>query len=909
MKEIKSQKLRESGNREMVKKMMKIKKNRNAGLLTFDICLLPFAFSIFLLLISCAAAQNHTIEDAEEELRQGKYSAAITSFTRLLQANPNDAAAQKGLLQAYLETGQYAEAERDAKKFMGAKANELQIQLMLRLMLGEVYAVTGRYNEAIAEFEKARDSAEAATKLLAELRRGEVLKLTGKEEAAAEAFKTIEGHFERNDPEEAEELTILARALTHLEKYHDANDAYLEAIELDEAYLDAHLGGGELYTAKYNYADAAKFFDDAAKINPNSARLHLDIAANRRIEGGEKMNAPLTEALKINPNYVEARIFAATLDLEAERFPSAAKHLDEALRVNPNAPDAHALRAAMFWLQDRKSDLDNEIKATLAINPRYGMLYEVLAHFATQVRRYSEGVAFLREAVRLSPRLWSSHLALGIGLLRLGKMDEGRAELELAFKGDPFNLWAKNTLDLLDTMKDYRTTRRGDFIITAAAKESDVLTNYAAALLDEAQRKLSAKYQFTPRPPISVEIFPNHADFEVRVLGLTGLGALGVCFGQVIAQDSPSARPGEFNWGSTLWHEYMHVITLQITDHLIPRWFSEGLSVFEEHNARPGWGDDWNTGLIKALIDGEWFKIADLDNGFIRPKRPNDVPLAYFQASQVCHFINDRYGFNAILEMLRGYREKKKTPEILQQALKLSEADFDREFNNYVRGKVDKYFKTLESGFKAGAGTGISKEEVSAKAAASPDDFALNFRAGLFFYANKEFDKAITHLRRSIELFPYQGGQANAYEPLAEIYEKRGDKAAAAEMLEGLIKVDEENYEALKKLAQLKMDLGDKARALEVLHLSFYVNPFEHAAHTMAGELHLERNEAEPAVREFQVALGANPPNVAEAHYNIARAYLAGGKNNEAKRSVLRALEAAPGYDKAQELLLKLTNQ
>ena len=59
---------------------------------------------------------------------------------------------------------------------------------------------------------------------------------------------------------------------------------------------------------------------------------------------------------------------------------------------------------------------------------------------------------------------------------------------------------------------------------------------------------------------------------------------------------------------------------------------------------------------------------------------------------------------------------------------------------------------------------------------------------------------------------------------------------------------------------------------------------------------------------EFQAALALNPPNVAEAHYNLARAYLAAGKTAEAKRSVLRSLEAAPGYDKAQELLLKLRN-
>src|SRR5262249_601672 len=148
-----------------------------------------------------------------------------------------------------------------------------------------------------------------------------------------------------------------------------------------------------------------------------------------------------------------------------------------------NSVEAHSLRAAMFWLEDRKSDFDSEVKAVLAINQRYGMLYELLAHFATQIRRYSEAVAFLGEAIKLSPKQWSSHLALGMGLLRLGKFDEGRAEVEKSFEGDPFNYWAKNTLDLLDSMKEYGETKSGDFIIKAAAKENDVLSAYAADLL------------------------------------------------------------------------------------------------------------------------------------------------------------------------------------------------------------------------------------------------------------------------------------------------------------------------------------------------------------------------------------------------------------------------------------------
>lgn len=892
----------------------------------FAICLV-FVFW----LLSCASAQDAQNESPEDELKHGKYQSAILSFTKMLQANPKDGKAQRGILQAYLETGQYAEVETNAKKFLALGGNEGQSTQagQAGLMLGEVYAVTGRYGEAVREFEKASEVAGKAgekpaakpdeqsdeksdqelIRLRADLRRGEILQLTGALEPAREIFQSFVKYYEDEEVSEAEALTLVARALTHLERYKDANDIYLEAIAADEECIEAQLGGGELYTEKYNYQEASEFLNDALKINPNSARAHLAVAANKRIEGGDGMNAALTQALKINPNYVEAKAFAATIDLEAERSQSAAKLLDEALKINPNSLEAHSLRAAMFWLQDRQGDFNNEVKTTLGVNPRYGLLYETVAHFATQTRRYSESVDFLNQALKLSPDQWSSHLARGMGLLRLGKIEEGRAAVEKSFEGDPFNVWAKNMLDLLDAMKEYRETKHGDFVIKADPKESDVLTPYAAELLDEAKAKLSAKYKFTPRAPIAVEFFPNHEDFAVRTLGLPGLGALGVCFGQVIAQDSPSARGGQFNWGSTLWHEYTHVITLQITDHLIPRWFSEGLSVFEEHNARPGWGDDWSVEHIKAFADNRWFTIANLDNGFIRPKRPADIGLAYFQASQVCHFIEDRFGFNAILEMLRGYKEKKKTPEILQQALKLSETDFDREFNNYVRGKIDKYVKALEPGWKNKGYAQTPKEELLAKAASSPGDFALNLRAGDMYFADNDYDKAVAHLKRSAELFPFQSGDGNAYELLAQIYEKRGDKAATAEALESLVKVDENNYDALDRLARLKGEAGDKTRALEIMKMSFYVNPSGHASHTAAGGLHIERNESEAAIREFQIALASSPPNVAEAQYNLARAFHAAGKNKEARRAVLRSLEAAPGFDKAQELLLKLAGQ
>ena len=871
--------------------------------LTLRLC--AFAGVIFLVAFGISVRSQIIDTRGLAELKKGDYDNAFKQLSARLAANPNDLVAQRALLQVYRETGRYSEAEANAKKFLQKTPDAGAV----RHELGETLALTGKHTEAIAEFERAAADSEKANapgdKLESDLRRAELLALIGQDDKAKAIYESFVKYYTDNDPESAQELTLIAKALVHLEKFQDANDMYRSAIEADSSYLDAQLGAAELFTEKYNYGDAAAFLDDAFQINPNSARAYLNLARNKRLEGGAEMSAALAKALSINPNLVEALALKAGIALEANKLEEAATEIDKALKIDARSLEAHSLRAAMFYLQDK--DFEPQVAATLAIGPKYGDVYNTLSHYATITRRTEQAAQFARRATEIAPGLWDAHLNLGMALLRLGQMEPGRAAVEKAFKGDPFNVWAKNTLDLLDTMRDFKETKQGAFIIKASAKESDVLSPYAAKLLEEAATKLTSKYRFTPKGPIIVEIFENHEDFAVRTLGIPGLGALGVCFGFVIAQDSPAAREtGEFNWGSTLWHEYTHVITLQMTDYRIPRWFSEGLSVYEERRARPGWGDDWNQMFVRAFTAGRWFKMADLDAGFQRPKSPQDLPIAYFQASQVCEFIVEKFGFDAILRMLELYRNKARTPDVLQQVLKLSESDFDREFTAYIEAKVKPFQQALTT--QTNVVASMSKDEVL-KALTTQDTFALRIRAAELLAADGDTQAAVTHYIRALELFPYVSGPGNPYESLAKILEAKGDKDQAAKVLEGLIKNDENNIEALKTVARIRSSLGQRQQALEALQASFYISPFDYKLHTQAGELSVELKNYAQALTEFQVALALAPPNIAEANYNVASAFFALDRKPEAKRSVLRALEAAPRYEKAQELLLRITGQ
>ena len=180
--------------------------------------------------------------------------------------------------------------------------------------------------------------------------------------------------------------------------------------------------------------------------------------------------------------------------------------------------------------------------------------------------------------------------------------------------------------------------------------------------------------------PVRLEVYPNHEDFVVRTLGLPGQGGLlGVTFGMVVAMDSPSARPpGEFNWASTMWHELSHVYVLTATDHLVPRWFTEGLAVHEEGAASPDWGDRMTPEIVAALRAKKLLPVLELDRGFVRPEYPAQVIVSYFEAGKICDYIAQKWGNDAILGLIHSYANRKTTAEAIQENLHETPADFDK---------------------------------------------------------------------------------------------------------------------------------------------------------------------------------------------------------------------------------------
>jgi len=510
-------------------------------------------------------------------------------------------------------------------------------------------------------------------------------------------------------------------------------------------------------------------------------------------------------------------------------------------------------------------------------------------------------------ATEIDSMSWRGYALLGMNELRNARMREGRESLEIAFEGDPYDVWTKHTLDLLDTLEQYPEVRSPRFRFYVDGSESELLGLYLSEIAEEAYDRLSAKYGYEPPTPIRVEVFPHEADFSVRTFGLVGLRALGVSFGPVVAIISPSSKDeGYFNWGSTLWHELAHTFHMGVSRFRVPRWFTEGLSVLEERRARPGWGDDVNPGFLAAYVQGRLHEVSKLNNGFTRPEYPEQLGYSYYQASLVCELIERDYGFQSLVEFLRGYGAGSSSEELFLSVLGTSVENFNDTFDTYLQERFAGPLAALQFRSAGDSTARPSRERFVERARSNPDDYLAQLAVGTMKFRDGDREGALTHLERAKSLFPEYAGEGSPHWYLAQIYEERGEVERAASELRALTAIDERHYAARVQLAELFLERADTSEAASALEEVLYINPMNMELHSRLAELLAADERWREAIRERSAVIALDPVDDAEALYQLAKTYFDAGDLENARRSVIRALEDAPNFQQAQELLLEI---
>ena len=679
----------------------------------------------------------------------------------------------------------------------------------------------------------------------------------------------------------AQDPYLRAEGFWGLEMYQEANNQFRAAAAQVDGNALVRVRWGRLLHERFNNADAENLFKEALARDAKNAQAYLGLALVSADGFDSKAIEWTAKALELDPKLVEAHEVMANLALEDSDSAQAVRQADEAIGLSPDALEAIAVRAAVDVLADRPPD--PWLEKIRQVNPSYGEGYAIVAHHLVINRRYQEGVAYYRKAIEADPRLWSARSELGINLMRLGQEDEPRRQLEMCYNNGYKDAATVNSLRLLDSYKNFVTFRDDTTILKLQKSEAELLRPYFETELKQSIATYQRKYKMKLPGPVQLEVYPDHEDFAVRTLGMPGLGALGVTFGEVVAMDSPSGRkPGEFNWGSTLWHEMSHVFILTATNHRVPRWFTEGLAVHEETEASPEWGDRMTPEIVVAIRDKKLLPVAQLDRGFIRPEYPAQVIVSYYQAGRICDYIKSRWGDDKLLDMVHSFAQLKTTPEVIGTDLGLAPEEFDKQFNEWLDKDVG-------------------------KAVASFDQWRAHLKNLVELDKAGKYDDVLKEGEEARRLYPEYVYDANAYEFLAHADLAKGNKQAAVAVLTDYEKMGGLRPETLKELASLEEELGNPAEAAATLDRINYIYPVnDENLHRRLGDLWFAQQNYPGAIREYAAVLAMHPLDRASAQFHLPQAYFAAGQRDKAEETVLQALEAAPSYRPAQKLLLQL---
>lgn len=843
---------------------------------------------------------------ARDAFLSGRYEEALEAYEGLAGEPGAGAEPWRGRVGVLARLGRYAEAEEAARAGVRQTGGA-----DLWTPLGRVLRARGRLEEAGDAFRRAMEEG-ASDALQARLDLAVLRFERGERDEALRIFDSFIDVYNRSGGLSAEELTAVGTAVRFLGRrdpdlFRDALRAYDEAIAADSALLEPRILLGELFLAKYNSAEARTALREALARDPRHPDALVVLARALYFDHEPGAADTARKALETNPDHVEARAFLARLHLEVERYEEAEEEARRALEVNPVSPDALAVLAAIHWLADDTAAYRETRERFLAAYPGSPRLAITVAELAATHRRYGEAVELASRAVALDSSAWEAVGLLGLNQLRTGAMERGRANLERAFAGDPFNVWFKNTLDLLDTFAEYETRRTEHFEIVLHRSEAGVLGPYVEGVAEDAYAALTRRYGAEPPTPIRIEVFPRHADFSVRTVGLTGVGALGVSFGPVVALDSPSARdPASFNWASALWHEVAHSVHLAISRHRVPRWFSEGLAVEDQRRGRDGWGHGPTTAFLRAYAADRMPSATGLNDGFMRPDFPGQVVLSYFQASQVLRFVEEEWGGDAAGRLLEGYGGGETTDELLRRVLGASPGAFDRRFDRWLRERFAGPLDAVGPGTaERGAGAG-SRARLEARVSEEPDDFEARLRLGALLREAGELDAAGRHLEAALRLFPAYAGHDGPHWQLARLRRDQGRIDDALRHLALLRSVNESHLPGALLEARLREERGEVAGAAGVLERALEIAPFEAEIHERLAALYGSLARWDDAVREREAVVALEPVDMAQAYYLLARARNRAGDRAGARDAVLRALERAPRHQEALDLLLEL---
>ena len=838
--------------------------------------------------------------------RSTRFGNVVTFSVVLLLAaffsSPSPAATFDEANEKYL-AGHYAEAAELAAEQTNVW-NERWPRLLIKCQMA-----LGRYPDAQQTYLAAIKR--YPTSLTLRLQGREVLRANGLQEQAEEADQQILLLLRSSNIRFAGRDSLIAAGRYLAERGEDAkqilNTFYDRVTAMDPNYIEAYVATAELALGKGDYKVAAETLQRAQRTGTNDPRIAYLLARAWESSDAEKATEALRLALAQNPYHVPSLLYQAEEWIDRERYDTAEHLIDRALCVNPKHQEAWALLAVIAHLRG-KFELEKLMReaalSSWADNPRVDHL---IGRKLSQKYRFAEGAAYQRRALQVDASYVPAVFQLAQDNLRLGEEEIGWGLAEMVSKEDPYNVVAHNLLTLNDRLKKFTLLEAEGIRVRMDAAEASIYGDAVLALLTEAKQVLCDKYEVHPTRPIVVEIFPEQKDFAIRTFGLPGgAGFLGVCFGRVITANSPASqgeRPS--NWQSVLWHEFCHVVTLEKTKNRMPRWLSEGISVYEERQRDPTWGERMSPEYREMLLSDDLTPVSQLSGAFLNPPSPLHLQFAYFESSLVVEFLIENHGLDAVKRILDSLGDGLTINDALELTVG-SLAKLDSQFAAYARETAKAFGPQADWSRSVFGDKPPTVGELQAWITEHPDNYWAHRALAEVLIKAGRHREATAPLEKLRELKTTTGSQNGPLERLAFVYQRLGDQEAEQRTLREIVARSADALPALRRSIELSRQTEDWEAVQQHAEKLLAIHPLIPDGHAALAEAGEKLDQADRVVSPLRALAKMNPVDPAGIDYRLAEALAALNQPSQARHHLLRALDEAPRYRAALRLLLKL---
>jgi len=913
------------------------------------------------------ASPKGTLRQARKLYWKGRYSAAIKAYKSLMDRPGKALEASIGQARACEMIGKYAEG----LKALDATAKRAARSAEWHLTRSRLLARIGKYTEALQAARTAvkirGDWAPAISRL------GEALETLGKKKEAVKAYGALEKAIARKDfTTDARSLVAAGQILDRyaiLTKRKASQQAqnilsnYLQKayMDVDKTYWPANVAAGIFLLTKHKTADAGTEFGLAAKRNPHIPDVHVGrgviVLQRWRFE---QAIAEADKALKINPQHADGLLLKASAMMMWRKFDQVGPLVDKILKFNPNHLDALSLMAALHVRAHQADKAKPFIQRVEKVNPNYAELHEAMGHWLAAARQFKAAEKHYRKAMELGPELAGPVASLGRLYMQTGQEDLARKILDQAFAIDDYREDVRNYVNLLAKMTKFLVRETDHFIIKVDGRYDEGLLDWLAEYAEQMHKDIVKDFDHTPAEKTLVEMFQDHRQFSVRITGRGWIGTVGACTGRVIAMPAPDPtrnRFGTFNWAVVLRHEYTHTVTLSATGNRIPHWFTEACAVWEQPDRR---NFQAVRILVAAVRAGKLYPVKELSWGFIRPDRRRgrtSRSLAYAQSEWIFEYVVEKHGYDAIIKMLKGFRDAWPQEKVFKTVLQTTEADFDKGFQAWARQQVRSW------GYDPSATPNLAKAAAAAKAKPKSADaqatLALaSYRARRYpqaeaaarkavkidpdhvrglevlagaLTARKKYDEAIKvakHLagvdkksataprvlaacylarRKFVQAIPHLEAYKQArrfddyaYKKLADMYTKLAENDKALPNLIELHRRTMKDATYARRVADIYRTSATPEKALHFYEEVVKINPYDAGAYESMASLYLRGKDYDRAIRAMRSACLIDPKNadawarLAMVYFRVGRATKSPDRLSEARAAAKKSIELDP---------------